>query len=142
MTGKRTRSIEDRFWALVNGPWCDSRLDPYDDCWVWMGGRTTSRRPKSLPDNKPWKVYGRFHWPLPGFPKNLINAARAALILTVGPPPTDSHVAGHRCDTSLCAHPGHLEWQTQAQNVAQALSTNRLTREANGYTFATTGARI
>lgn len=90
--------------------------------------------------HKPWKIYGRFHWPLPGFPKNLVNAHRASLMLTVGPPPTGEHVGGHRCDDSLCAHPGHLTWQTQAENIAEAFARNRLTRAGNGYTFATTGA--
>ncbi len=126
----RPRPAERRFWELVNGPWCDPRLDPYDDCWMWMGGRSPARRPKSQPNHKPYKQYGRFHWPLPGFPKHLINAARAALILTVGPPPdgddlSPTYVAGHRCDTSLCAHPGHLDWQTQQQNTFKSTGAVR-----------------
>jgi hypothetical protein len=91
-------------------------------------------------DNKPWKPYGRFHWPMPGLPRFLVNAHRAALLLTVGEPPDEAMVGAHLCDTPLCVHPGHLRWETQVENVAEAFTRNRLTR--NGGQFATTGVAV
>lgn len=146
MSGRSTRPTEERFWSLVNGPWVDPNVGPWDD-WLWMGGTVGSRRPKHMPDAKPWRLYGRFHWPLPGFPKFLINAHRAALLLTVGPPPdgdplSRTFVAGHTCDVGLCIHPGHLGWQTQKQNVEDAITRGRLKRVyvvGVGEIYASTG---
>lgn len=136
------RDPEQRFWNRVNGPWCDARLEPYEDCWQWMGATIRSRPPK-MKLVKPWRRYGRFHLNLL---TGLVNAHRAALLLTVGEPPDDGkvYVGAHRCDNSLCVHPGHLEWQTQAQNIAAAVARGRLTRTPNpngsGSRWATTGA--
>jgi hypothetical protein len=128
------RSTEDRFWSLVNGPWVDPRRGA-GDCWEWMGATIGSRRPKSLAVNKPWKRYGRF-W----LPPRLVNAHRAALILTIGDPPDDSMVAGHRCDGSLCCNPSHLQWESQADNIAEAVARGRLVRV--DYRWASTGAAM
>ncbi len=141
MASRMTRAVEARFWNLVNGPWCDERLDPYDDCWHWMGAVVKSRPPK-LKLVKAFRVYGRFHLSVE---VGLVNAHRAALLLTVGPPPEDGkvYVAAHRCDDSLCVHPGDLEWQTQQRNVADAMARGRLARapdpSGRGYRWASTG---
>ncbi len=126
---------EERFWDLVNGPWCDPRVGA-DDCWIWMGSQGQSRRPKSLPMHKPYKRYGRF-W-LNG---TCVNAHRMALILTGTPPPDDFADASHwKCDQSLCCNFTHLRWETHRANIAQAVTKGRLlrigTRWAAGGAFA------
>lgn len=137
----RERPPEQRFWEFVNGPWVDERVGGFD-CWRWMGATIKSRPPR-LRVRKKHREYGRFHYSLE---VGLINAHRAALLLTVGLPPdgdmrSTKWVAGHICNESLCVNPGHIVWQTPQQNTAQAVADGRLTRVSNGHgqVWASTG---
>ena len=128
------REPEERFWRLVNGPWCDPNVGPHD-CWLWMGSRASGRRPKGLASHKFYRRYGRFRMNS----AQLLSAHRASLMLTIGPPPDHLRdaVAAHLCDEPLCVHPGHLAWQTQRANIEDAMTRRRLQRV--GGRFATTG---
>src|SRR5579859_2000812 len=100
--GPTPRPPAERFWDLVNGPWCDPRIGGLD-CWHWAGGVGFSRR-KWVP--RPGGVgrmrarYGRFRWTS----LQLVGAHQAALLLTVGPGPATA-VAAHSCGDTLCVNP-------------------------------------
>lgn len=129
-----SRPAAERFWDLVNGPWYDPRVGG-EDCWLWMGAKGQSRRPKGLPAMKPWKQYGRFSMSH----GDTVGAHRAALILTGNPPPNDAAVASHTvCDQPLCCNPIHLKWDTPQGNIAEALAKGRLIRipTARGVRYA------
>jgi|SRR5579859_2654427 len=116
----------ERFWELVNGPWCDPHLDG-SSCWRWMGGVGFSRRkwvPREGALGRQRARYGRFRWSS----LQLIGAHQAALLLTVGPP-SGRAVAAHSCGNTLCVNPLHLRWDTQSANVVDAWVTRRLLAE-------------
>lgn len=102
--GPQPRPPEERFWELVNGPWCDPRVGP-DDCWIWMGGRCKSRNLRLTP-------------------QLIVGANQAALILTGAPRP-EGHVAAHSCDVSLCCNFLHLRWAPQSENVRESWARSR-----------------
>lgn len=134
----------ERFWELVNGPWCDPRIGG-DDCWLWMGATAGSRPPKALQPRrrrrgkpKPWKRYGRFRVAA----DLIVNAHRFALELCAGPPPKPDSVASHtKCDRPLCCNPAHLEWASPAGNILEAIAKGHLGRGPLGR-FVTLSAAV
>lgn len=120
MSGPLARPPEERFWDLVNGPWCDSRVGP-DDCWIWMGctGISVTKRHR----------YGRFR-----LGSAMEGAHRAALILTGSLPPSSRHDAAHWwCDNSLCVNFTHLRWETHQSNIRDCISKGRLLATSQGF---------
>lgn len=84
-----------------------SHVDKSGDCWLWTGAR--------LPNG-----YGKF-----GMAGHTYTAHRASWLLTHGELPKDRCVL-HRCDVPDCVRPDHLFLGTLADNMADALSKNRL----------------
>lgn len=106
---RQRRPLWDRFWAKVRIP---AVPDSHLVCWLWVGGKTRRR------NSSGWK--GKIAEG--GKRGKTLNAARVALELCVGPPPSPAHEAGHTCpdyENSLCVNPGHLEWQTRVENERQ-----------------------
>lgn len=125
--------LATRLWAKVAGPWNTPGVGE-DDCWLWTGGKAPARRPKGLPQHKPYKVYGRIR----DESNRHIGPHRAALLVTYGPSDNESDVASHfRCDVSLCCNPSHLRWETQQANIIDAIEKGRL-RNTSGR-FESTG---
>jgi hypothetical protein len=132
------RPEAERFWDLVNGPWCDRTIGG-SDCWLWMGSTAGSRPPKDWKKTrKPWKRYGRFR-----SATGKVNAHRMALMLTAGEPPDPAMVASHTvCDRPLCCNPTHLEWASQAANMAEAMRKRHLDRSSISGRFASLAAAV
>lgn len=117
-----TRSLAERLWAKVNGPWFGDV--GADDCWLWFGAAETGPY-RVLPDGSRVKKqkrfrYGRIHVER----RRLVGVHRVAYELLVGPVP-EGHVVMHSCDRTLCCNPRHLVTGTQADNIADMYAKGR-----------------
>lgn len=83
----------DRFWARVD------RSGGPDACWPWTG-KSTMRY-----------GYGLLTWK-----QRLVNAARLAYELVVGPIPAGLDLL-HSCDNPPCCNPKHLRPGTHMENM-------------------------
>jgi HNH endonuclease len=102
MKGRRTRTVEDRFWAKVakGGP---------QDCWTWTGCHDG---------------YGYGHIRIEG---HAVYAHRLSYELHHGPLPDGLYVC-HNCptgDNPSCVNPAHLFLGTAKDNTQDMLSKGR-----------------
>ena len=101
MRGRRTQSVEERFWEKVSGSG-----DP-SSCWTWIAAR--------LPAG-----YGRFwitddEW---------IVAHRWSYEQLIGPVPAELEL-DHLCSSRDCVNPWHLEPVTRAENTRRATEAKK-----------------
>lgn len=97
-----------RFWRAAGT--CEHGRSCGGCCWEWHG---TIRR-----------GYGYFHMTAHGL-KSQWRAHRVAWIYTHGAIPQDLLVL-HGCDNKPCVNPQHLHLGTTADNIAEAVSRNRI----------------
>lgn len=107
-----------------------TKLDPETGCLVWTG--TVFTRPKTGK-----KTYGMFHWGYEeGGRRRIINAQRAAWILTNGEP-GEAFVL-HSCHNMLCCNVDHLYLGDHLQNMKDRDEANRTKKGADHYYFKCT----
>lgn len=89
-----------RFWTKVDkhGPISEARPE-LGPCWIW----TAHRLPKGYGR---FRIDGKYHM-----------AHRVAFELLVGPIPPE-HMVHHRCETTACVRPDHLEALSPADHAA------------------------
>lgn len=102
MAGKKTKTVEERFWSKVN------LLEP-DDCWEW----TASKR----------QGYGRF-----GVEKGYIEYAHRWLWERLHGPIPEGLFICHRCDNPGCVNPNHLFLGTHLENMEDMREKQRTRR--------------
>lgn len=100
-----------RFWARVD------RSGGGTACWPWTGGR-------NLGGYGVTKLQG-----------HMVNASRAAWIITNGPIEPGLYVL-HHCDHAICVNPRHLYAGSQRSNVTDM---DRRGRRARGYRVSRRG---
>jgi hypothetical protein len=110
MPGKRT--LEDRFWAMV-----DRRAA--DECWPWLGAKTGRQG------------YGHFKRD-----NRVHKAHRIAFELATGIDP-GARVVHHHCESKGCVNPAHLslisrEAHTSLHHHGERSSSAKLTYEEVG----------
>lgn len=96
-----------RFWTKV-----DKRGE--DECWPWKGARTPGG-------------YGQMGLGLPrrkGRPQTQM-ATHISLAIVGKARPSKGHVAMHLCDKPWCVNPKHLQWGTNAENMADMVRKGR-----------------
>jgi predicted XRE-type DNA-binding protein len=100
MSGKKTKSLEQRFWAKVDkrGP---------DDCWEWTGSRMKRYAHGQIRIDGKAELVHRVSW-----------------ILTHGEIPAGLCVC-HRCDNPPCCNPRHLFLGTQKDNWDDCIAKGR-----------------
>lgn len=106
---QRSRPIGDRFW---------SKVDKSGSCWLWTANKVGGNHSR-IP-------YGQFTLAGPDGRRIAVYAHRYAWGLTHGPIPAGLQVLHVHCDNPLCIRPDHLALGTQADNLADASSKNRL----------------
>jgi hypothetical protein len=101
----RDRSVEDRFWAMVD------RSAGRDGCWPWQGAT----------DKRGYGVFNRGK-------QEIIKASRFSLTLKIGRELARDEVTRHKneCNNTSCCNPAHLEPGTQADNVADVIAAGHL----------------
>lgn len=106
----------DRFWSKVD------RRGP-DDCWLWLGGRTS-------------KGYG-------GFSQSGKDTAahRTAWERQNGPIPEGMDVL-HKCDNPPCCNPRHLFLGTNSANMADRNAKGRQAKGIENGAAKLTDARV
>lgn len=135
-------TLGERLWQRIR------KVEPTPEdpnpCWPWTGATSVSGRRKVRYGGIAWGSCERL-----GSGKRhtrTIAPHRLVLILRTGPTevPIDEGAsleawlrrairyyrglgleAAHQCDNSLCCHPGHLAWETHAENLS-----NQRRREA------------
>lgn len=88
-------------------------VDPVTGCWNWTGAYSRKRN-----GMRPVIQVG-------GRGTRVVLVARLILTWYAGPPPSDTHEAGHTCphgENSRCIRPMHLRWQTRLENEHQKRS--------------------
>ena len=103
--GMSTSGLASRFWRFVEvaGP---------DDCWLWVGGRTSNGY------GQMWSgVYSGGH----AVP---VRAHRASYVIHYGEIPEGKYVC-HTCDNRLCVNPAHLWLGTHSDNMLDMRSKGR-----------------
>lgn len=96
-----------------------NRVDKSDDCWLWMGSRTSSG-------------YGR--WWISE--RRWVRAHRVAYELAKGPIPSGLEI-DHLCRVRHCVNPAHLEAVSHKENVLRGEGdyNARKTQCKNGHEF-------
>lgn len=89
LTPMRGKSLEERFWRLV---------DKTDDCWMWTGYKTPEGYGCYTDKGEPWKAH------------------RLAYTLAVGKIP-DGLTIDHDCRNRSCVRPDHLQPMPLVENV-------------------------
>ncbi len=119
INGDRRHHLAERLWPKVAGPWASTadREIGADDCWLWDGAQGEFE-------------YGRIR--AGGREVGLIGPHRAVLevmdeaaYLPGTAPDRAGMVARHSCDNPRCCNSAHLEWGTQADNVADMVGRGR-----------------
>jgi hypothetical protein len=71
-------------------------------------------------------------------------ATRYVCELVNGPPPTPEHEAAHSCGNGRegCIAPGHLDWKTHPENMADSVTHGTSTRGERGWHSKLTEAKV
>jgi hypothetical protein len=132
--GRGVRSLADRLWPKVAGPWYSTPEHPIgpDDCWDFISTSRAGtyrvrggRRRRVVGADR--LEYGRISRGRRR--EGTVPAHVAAFEVTFGPVPAGKQVR-HSCDRGLCCNPGHLIAGTAAENAADRLQRRLQTTNA------------